>query len=140
MTECGICYDDFDSNNIVHLWINNEKTKSKYCITCTNYMLNNNFEKYINDISKADCEKSLSNALSSPIPMNLTIDTLKKSTQIDYIENLDNKISAKLIKTITDDELIELNKELGLVLSRISEVMFDYLGEIQIILKKYNLI
>ena len=100
MTECGICYDDFDSNNIVHLWINNEKTKSNYCITCTNYMLNNNFEKYINDIGKADCEKSLSNALSSPIPINLTIDTLKKSTQIDYIENLDKSLALSLEKRI----------------------------------------
>jgi hypothetical protein len=72
--------------------------------------------------------------------MNLTIDTLKKSIQIDYIENLDNKISAKLIKTITDDELDILlsccrsfNQIQEKVYSKFNihlEIEIEYFGEI----------
>ena len=45
-------------------------------------MINNNFNNYINEINKSDCEKSLKSSLSAPIPLNLTIDSLKRSQQL----------------------------------------------------------
>jgi hypothetical protein len=139
MLECGICFDEITYQNIVYYYINNNKTQSKFCCDCTEYMIENHFQKYINDIANADCEKSLFSALANPIPLNLTVDTYKKSQQIDLIEFPTKQISGKLKKNITDIELEELNKDLQLLLPMLSDESFDYIGVIKQILTKYKL-
>ena len=140
MDECKICYDEITNNTIVYNWINNYRSKSNFCSECVNHMINNNFNNYINDINKADCEKSLKSALSVPIPLNLTIDSLKKSQQIDFIEYSDKKISAKLEKKISDEDLNLLNIELKEILLKMNNFEFDYINEIIKIINKFNLI
>jgi hypothetical protein len=139
MLACGICFDEISNDTIVFFHINNQKSQSKFCYNCIQYMLEDLFNKYINDIADADCEKSLFNALSEPIPLNLTIDTMKKSKQIDLIEYSSNLISAKLQKKITDLELDELNKDIKLLLPKLSDKLFDYISAIKEILTKYKL-
>jgi len=139
MDECKICYDEITDNTVVYNWINNNRSKSNFCSECVNYMINNNFNNYINDINKTDCEKSLKSALSTPIPLNLTIDSLKKSQQIDFIEYSDKKISAKLEKKISDEDLNLLNIELKEILLKMNNLEFDYINEIIKIINKFNL-
>jgi len=139
METCTICYEELNENIIVYNWINNEKSKSNFCLECVTYMLNNNFDNYISEINKADCEKSLRSALSKPIPLNLTLDSLKNSKEIDFIEYSNEKNPAKLIKKISDDQLILLNEELKNIFLKLNDINFDYISKIKEIMLIYNL-
>jgi len=78
---CGICCEEMDNENTP--WLDQEfQSSTIFCLDCLKYMIDNNFSRYIGDIAKADCEKSLGSALSDPIPMYVTKDSLKKSKQI----------------------------------------------------------
>jgi sporulation protein YlmC with PRC-barrel domain len=139
METCTICYEELNNDIIVYNWINNEKSRSNFCLDCVTYMLNNNFDNYLTEINKADCEKSLKCALSKPIPLNLTLDSLKNSKEIDFIEYSNVKIPAKLIKKISDDQLKLLNEELNNIFLNLSDINFDYISKIKEIMLIYNL-
>jgi hypothetical protein len=140
MIECISCCSDITDNNRVINIIKNIKLDSYFCSECIQYLLQTHFTKYINDIAKADCEKSLSQILAYPIPLNLTIDTLIGSRQLDNIIIKNKNIIPKLEKIITDEELIQLNIDLKLIHLKLLDPLYDYLYEIKIVLKKYNLI
>jgi hypothetical protein len=101
-------------------------------------MLNNNFDNYLTEINKADCEKSLKCALSKPIPSNLTLDSLKNSKEIDFIEYSNQKNSAKLVKKISDDQLKLLNEDLKNIFLKLGDINFDYISKIKEIMLIYN--
>jgi hypothetical protein len=70
---CLICFDDLDNDNIV-MYQDNPNTEWKqggYCIDCTKLLKNSQWNKYKNDVEKADCKRSLSNALQTGPPINI---------------------------------------------------------------------
>jgi hypothetical protein len=139
---CVICCEDMDETNTP--WLDsNFKSSTIFCLDCLKYMIKNNFSRYIQDIAKADCEKSLGSALTDPIPMYVTKDTLKKSEQITevYLSNeILEVLDCKLLKPIDDIILNKLNNQFNKIkLQMDNEPTFDYLGEITRILKSYNL-
>lgn len=139
-SSCAICCDNFDSSNQIYSYPDN--IKIIFCLDCAKYMIGNNFSRYIKEISESDCERSLKSALSEPIPLYLTIDTLKKSKQIEQIVCGNEIINCKLEKPINDIELDELNKQFYQIKIQIDkniELGFDYLGTIKELLTNYNL-
>jgi hypothetical protein len=135
--ECTICYDKLESTNL----LSNPKDSSQigFCLNCLNYMIENNFSRYIKEIGKADCEKSLSSALAHPIPLFITANSLKSGTQIEELVCGTEIIFCKLVKPIDDLVLYKLNQELGVVKSQMSDPTFDYLEQIAKLLSFYGL-
>ena len=136
---CAICYDDLNLSNQIFTYP--DKSKLVFCLSCAKYMIDNNFSRYIKEITDADCEKSLKTALSQPIPLYLTIDSFKKSKQIEKIIFGENIIECKLLKTITDEQLQTLNKQLEQIKIQIdNNNVFDYLETIKELITQYNLV
>ncbi len=137
--ECSICYDLIDSNNL----LSNPKnsTQMGFCVNCLNYMIENNFSRYVREIGKADCEKSLSSALTHPIPKYITTNSLKSGEQIEELKcgSGDQIIECKLVKPIDDLILDKLNQELELIKSQMLDPTFDYLDQIAKLLALYGL-
>jgi len=138
-TICGICCEDMDETNTP--WLDQDlKSSTIFCLDCLKYMIDNNFSRYIQDIAKADCEKSLGSALADPIPLYVTKDSLKKSEQIIKVYLSDSVLDCKLLKPIDDIILDELNNQFNKIKFQMDhEPTFDYLGTITQILKSYNL-
>jgi hypothetical protein len=139
-TICGICCEDMDNTNTP--WLDQDlKSSTIFCLDCLKYMIDNNFSRYIQDIAKADCEKSLGSALADPIPLYVTKDSLKKSKQITKVYLSDGIVfDTKLSKPIDDTTLDKLNNEFNKIkLQMDNDSTFDYLGTIAQILKSYEL-
>jgi hypothetical protein len=137
-TECPICCDELDLTNKIKSYPDEEQVC--FCLNCANYMIENNFYRYIKEIANADCERSLKSALSEPIPEYLTVDSLKKSKQIKDLVCQDQIINCKLNKSINDLELDNLNKRFNQILCQIDiDEEFDYLGIIKELLDEFNL-
>lgn len=140
MTTCGICCEDLDQSNT--LWLDQEfKSQLIFCSECLKYMIKSNFSRYIQEIEKADCEKSLGSALSDPIPLYITQDTLKKSKQIIQVYLLDGStIDCKLEKPIDDLTLANLNLKLSEIKFQMDQdPTFDYLDTIKKLLEEFSL-
>ena len=138
--ECSICMEQIELLDQLYVYPNGNKLK--FCFDCVSYMIKNNFSRYINEISHADCESSLKSALKEQIPLFITIDSLKKSEQIKQIKFRNKIFDSKLIKPISDESLNNLNKQFAQIVKQInldSTGQFDYLGEIIKILHNYNL-
>lgn len=140
MSICAICCEDLDQTNTP--WLDHDlKTNTLFCLDCLKYMIENNFSRYIEEIAKADCEKSLGSALSDPIPLYVTTDSLKKSQQITQVYLLDGVVlQTKLSKPIDDQTLNQLNQDLNKIKLQMDlDPTFDYLGTIGELLKSYSL-
>jgi hypothetical protein len=135
--ECNICYDDFDSTN--QLTNPKDLTKMGFCVNCLNYMIENNFSRYVKEIANADCEKSLSSALAHPIPLFVTANSLKGAEQFEELLCGDIIIPCKLNKPIDDLTLKEFNQKLEHIKSQMLEPTFDYLDQISKLIASYNL-
>jgi len=135
--ECTICCDEIDSTN----QLTNPKNSSQmvFCLGCLNYMIENNFSRYIQEIAKADCEKSLSSVLTHPIPLFITSNSLKSGEQIEELVFKNVTICCKLIKPIDDLVLKEFNDKLKLIKVQMSDPTFDYLDQIAKLISLYNL-
>jgi hypothetical protein len=71
--ECCICYSEFDDETKV-LFQDNPDSEWKlaaYCYDCTQHLKKTLWDKYKNDVEKADCKRSLRNALKSGPPINI---------------------------------------------------------------------
>jgi hypothetical protein len=104
--ECTICCDEIDSTN--QLTNPKNSTHMGFCLNCLKYMIENNFSRYIKEIAKADCEKSLKTALAHPIPIFITENSLKSSPEIEELVCQGVTIPCKLDKPIDDLTLKEL--------------------------------
>lgn len=135
--ECTICYDSIDSSNL----LTNPKTSTQmqFCLNCLHYMIENNFSRYIQEIAKADCEKSLSSALAHPIPLFVTANSLKSGEQIEELDCGNQIVPCKLAKPIDDLTLNKLNQELKEIKTQIPDPTFDYLDQISKLITSFGL-
>jgi hypothetical protein len=71
--ECCVCYTEFDEETTVMFQEkqDSEWKKGAYCYDCTQYLIDNNWKKYMDDVEKADCKRSLRNALKCGPPINM---------------------------------------------------------------------
>jgi hypothetical protein len=134
--ECTICYDELNPTN--KLFCTKNSIQMGFCLGCLKYMIGENFSRYIKEISKADCEKSLSGALTHPIPLFVTLNCMKGGVQIEELECQGMLISCKLDKPIDDLMLKKLNEELYIVKLQMLDPSYDYLGEITKIFNSYG--
>jgi hypothetical protein len=146
-TNCCVCCDNFNYDNIVYYKINNIWSQYLFCSICTVYMIESKWLGYIEQIKKSDCEKELKSLLSKKIPFNLTIDGTKNTQEIDEFYWNNKFYSSELKKPMhinshinSHDILDELSQKLKQVyLTMINNSTFDYLEEIKIIMNEFDL-
>ena len=136
---CSVCYDDFTSENIVYCKINNVWSQYIFCSECTKYLIKTKWFDYIKQIKNSDCEKELKSLLSKKIPLNLTIDSTMNTQEIEQFY-LDNNYYSSELKKPTEINLDQLALKLNQVhLNMISDLTYDYLSQIKIIMNEFVL-
>lgn len=136
---CPVCFDTF--NEVIYYTIDGINwLPHKYCIDCLKDIQEGAWNVYINNIKKADCEKSLKTCLEHGIPNRLTVDCKLISPVMQAIKFKGEVMPTELNMAISDDDLKKLNSELGMIYDKmVDSDVFDYINEINSILTKYNL-
>lgn len=114
-----------------------------YCINCLTLLMNSLWEKYVDNLKKADCEKSLLSVIQDGPPTNFRDAYIENNKEIyDFYYN-DESHSAKLRGSLNIDQRNELHLKLVDVFKKSkngnSVDDFDYIGNIDKLLKEYNL-
>jgi len=137
--ECPVCFDNF--TEAVFYTIDGETwLQHKYCSACLNDIKDNAWNTYINNIKKADCERSLKTCLQYGIPDRLTVDSTLITPVMKAIKVKNEMVSTKLNMTISDEDLTKLNADFKRIYDGMTgSDALDYIGEIKIALEKYNL-
>ena len=138
--ECPICYELIDENLVVKYELLNNLCRYDYCIDCTNYLIENQFNNHINNIIKADCLKSLKNSLRYSIPDKITTNTLNSGIPIDRLYFNGKYLNSDVIMLISKTKFKLLKKELRNVYENLEKDEYDYMKEINDIFKKYGII
>lgn len=137
--ECPVCIETLE-NTVFYTTDGETWQPHKYCINCLNDIKNDAWTRYINNIKKADCEKSLKTCLQYGIPDRLTVDSSLITPVMKSIKFGDDVISTKLNMTISDDDLAKVNEEFKHIYDKMTKSEeIDYIGEINNVLMKYNL-
>lgn len=139
--ECPVCFDTLDLDKVVYYTIDGKEwIQHKYCLSCLEDLRAGAWDMYISNLKKADCEKSLKRCLKSGIPDKLTVDASLTSPMMLELKFDNNIIPTRLNITISEEQLRNLNIELNKIYDSMHESdVFDYIGEIHILLQKYSL-
>jgi hypothetical protein len=137
--ECPVCFDSF--TEAVYYTTDGETwLQHKYCLNCLKDIKDGAWRMYIDNIKKADCERSLKTCLQHGIPDKLTVDSTLIMPVMQALKVNNEVISTKLDMTISDEELAKLNADFKRIYDGMtgSDVL-DYIGEIKVALEKFNL-
>jgi hypothetical protein len=106
---CLICYEDLD-DEIKVMYQDNPSSNWKqggYCIDCTEMLKNNLWNKYKNDVEKADCKRSLRNALQAGPPINIrdvAFPCENKTGEVYKLKCGEDEINPKLEGSLVGEE------------------------------------
>jgi hypothetical protein len=139
--ECMVCMSSIDDNDIVYYSLDNINwLEHTFCYNCVKQLILNSWNRYVNNIKKADCEKSLKTCLENGLINRITLDGTITSSVIIKIKNNDNIYETKLTDSLSDEELDKINCELKDCLNKIFQKSdYDYMDEINQIFVKYDL-
>ena len=137
--ECPVCFDTIEK--VVYYTTDGETwLQHKYCFACLKDIKDNAWRMYIDNIKKADCERSLKTCLQYGIPDKLTVDSTLIMPVMQALMVGDALVPTKLDKTISDEDLEKLNTDFKRIYDEmIGSDALDYIGEIKSALEKYNL-
>ncbi len=146
---CKFCFEDIIEESKVQYRLSNVEDFKDfvYCLDCLNLLINTQWDKYVSGLKKADCEKSLLALIACGPPINFRDTYIEENKEI-YEFYYNNKIhSAKLKSSLSAEERYELHKKLSKIASNSNSHKnkdnniddFDYLGNIDKLLKEYNL-
>lgn len=138
-SECPVCFDSF-TESVFYTTDGETWLQHKYCSACLNDIKDNAWNTYIDNIKKADCERSLKTCLKYGIPDRLTVDSTLITPVMKAIKVKNEVASTKLNMTISDEDLTKLNADFKRIYDGMTgSDALDYIGEIKIALEKYNL-
>jgi hypothetical protein len=142
MIACKICFEDIADESIVKYRLSEiDKFKTfDYCNECLEDLMNTQWEKYITNLKKVDCEKSLLSLVKDGTPTNFRDNCIEDNREI-YEFQCNNKIfSAKLKGSLDEDKRKELHNRLIDIITNVKNgTDYDYLGNIDKLLKEFNL-
>lgn len=110
--ECCVCYTEFDEETTVLFQDeqNSEWKKGAYCYDCTQYLIDSNWKKYVDDVEKADCKRSLRNALKSGPPVNMRdvgFPCENNNGEVYKFKTNDSEFSAKLKGSLEGEQRLK---------------------------------
>jgi hypothetical protein len=118
---CLICINNIEPNDYVWYTIEeiiNESnyqqkwTRFPYCIDCVNYLKSSLWDKYVMDLKKSDCEKSLRHIIESGPPGRVRDAFIASNQEIYAFKVNDQIISSDLDGAPSVEKLLELKQKL----------------------------
>jgi len=112
-----------------------------YCVDCLSILMNSLWEIYINNLKKADCEKSLLSLINDGLPINFRDSYIENNKEIYEFYYNDQVHSAKLTGSLDFYQRNELYNKLNDIFSKNGDCTddFDYIENIDKLLKEYDL-
>jgi len=109
--DCVCCFEPFEGSNKVDYQnhVDDSWRQSPYCLDCITHLQNTNWDKYINDVTKADCKASLRRALEDGPPIYIRdkafeTEGINNTGEIFQLRCEGKVISAKLKGSLEGDE------------------------------------
>jgi hypothetical protein len=138
---CATCTDDFSEENTVTAYIDTKNCEFPHCRACTEYYIENQFMKFLNDIKKADCEASLKRSLLHKLPTKLPENLLLSGTELTHFKHKNEQIDALLHKpeSLHGENLLIFQNRLDDILNDIDKPERDYITQIKTLFNEYNI-
>lgn len=142
MDSCKLCFEDIANDSIVKYRISeiDEFKNFVYCIECLELLIDGQWEKYITNLKKVDCEKSLLSLINSGTPMNFRDTYIEENKEIyEFLAN--NKIfSAKLKGSLNENERKNLHNKLVNIATNLQNGSdYDYLNRVNELIIEFKL-
>lgn len=142
MDSCKMCFEDITESLMVKYRLSeiDEFKNFVYCSECLELLIDKQWEKYVTNLKKVDCEKSLLSLINDGVPINFRDTHIEDNKEIhEFYYN--NKIcSGKLKGSLLIDERKELQDKLINIISNVKNgTDYDYLGNINKLTLEYNL-
>lgn len=142
MDSCKLCFEDITDDSIVKYRMSeiDEFKKFVYCSECLELLIDGQWDKYVTNLKKVDCEKSLLSLVNDGPPINFR-DTYIEDNKEIYEFYYNNKVSsAKLKGSLLINERKELHNKLINIISNVQNGSdFDYLGNINKLIIEFEL-
>jgi len=124
---CLVCFEDLDDDLKV---MYQDKPESEwkqggYCIDCTEMLRKSLWIKYKNDVEKADCKRSLRNALSAGPPINIRDIAFPCDNETGEVYKMkcgNDEIDPKLEGSLVGEERNEWWKQYNAILDAMDDV------------------
>lgn len=142
MISCKICFEDISDESIVKYRLSEIDSFKifDYCNQCLEDLINTQWEKYITNLKKVDCEKSLLSLIDAGTPINFRDNCIENNKEICEFQYNDKIFSAKLKGSLDEDKRKKLDDKLVNIIINIKNgTDFDYLGNINKVLQEFNL-
>lgn len=142
MDSCKICFEDITELLLVKYKLSevDDFKLFPYCKVCLESLISNQWERYVINLKKVDCEKSLLSLINDGTPMNFRDTQIENNKEI-YEFYYDNEIqSAKLKGSLNERERKELHDKLVYIISNVKNGSdYNYLGNINKLILEFNL-
>jgi hypothetical protein len=133
MDECQFCCHDI-TDIVYYQTINNYELKPLcYCYDCIQFLLNNLFYKYIEQIKKASCVESLKRLIDEGPPIYFKDTCIENNVTIIQFKYLDQTWSGEIKTPLTKLQLKDLTHQLKLLNLDDTTLLYN-------LLKEYNLL
>jgi hypothetical protein len=142
MDPCKMCFEDItELLNVKYKLSEIDEFKNfVYCSECLELLIDNQWEKYVTNLKKVDCEKSLLSLVNDGPPMNFRDTHIEDNKEIYEFYYNDKIYSAKLKGSLDENERKELhNKLINIVTNLQNGTDYDYLSNINKLIIEFNL-
>lgn len=167
---CKVCFDDIIPDCVLTYQMeeNGDLKDFDYCESCMIMLRDTMWEKYIQSLKTADCEKSLANLIIVGPPVNFRDNSIEDNREIYKFYSKGGELSAKLPDSLELSQRNKLHERLLEIVGTIRNkdappesldpevslfslenrahdvkdenvTKFDYLENINLVLKEFNL-
>ena len=142
MDYCKLCFEDIADDSVVKYKLSesDDFKNFAYCSQCLELLIDKQWENYVTNLKKVDCEKSLLSLIHDGMPVNFR-DTYIEDNKEIYEFYYNGKIcSAKLKGSLNENERKNLNNKLVNIVTNLKNGSdYDYLTRVNELILEYKL-
>lgn len=142
MDSCKMCFEDITKLLEVKYRLSeiDEFKNFVYCSECLELLIDEQWEKYVTNLKKVDCEKSLLSLIKDGPPINFRDTHIEDNREIYEFYYNDKIQSAKLKGSLEENERKNLHDRLTNIISNVQNGNdYDYLTNINKLVLEFNL-
>ena len=137
-----MCFDDIPDESIVKYRLSelDDFKTFVYCSECLELLIDGQWDKYITNLKKVDCERSLLSLINDGPPINFRDTYIEGNKEIHEFQYNGNIYSAKLKGSLDENQRKELHNKLIDIISNVQNGNdYDYLANINKLIVEFNL-
>ena len=142
MIFCKMCFEDIADDSIVkyRLSVFDDFKTFVYCSECLELLINGQWEKYITNLKKVDCERSLLSLINDGPPINFRDTYIEENKEIHEFQYNGKIYSAKLKGSLDENERRKLHNKLIDIISNVQNGSdYDYLNNVNKLILEFKL-